>query len=199
MYFSIHIDSQNEQCYDSSKLMMHREKEKVARNRTFNGRIIHSRRYPMNIFTPTSQNQENLDSRTHVVARGKKLAVSAGLIMALSFFGFSTAWAGDYIHAKAPAAPIHLTGLSINISPGGFHIGIGVPSYGRSYGHSYRRFAPRPYWKHSRHHHGRQHHYAGPQRHNRGHGWKNDRHRGHSRGMDGRGVGGRGGHRGGRR
>ena len=193
----MHIDSQNEQRYDSSKLMMHTEREKVARNRTFNGRIIHSRRYPMNIFTPTSQNQENLDSKTPAVRRGKKLAVSVGLIMALSFIGFSAAWAGDYSHAKAPAAPIHLTSLSIQIGPGGFHFGIGSPFYGPAYvrPHVYVQPAPHRHWKHSRHQGNRQH-YASPQRHNRGHGWKNHNPRGNSRGNGG---GGNRGHRGGHR
>lgn len=196
MYFNVYIDSQNEQCYDSNKLMMHTERQKVARNRTFNGRIIHQRRYPMNIFKSTSQNQENLDLKNHAVAKGRKLAFIASLI-ALSCLAFSPAWAGDYPLAKAPAAPIHLTSLSIVIGPGGFHLGIGGPFYGRGYArpHVYVVPVPGPYWNQSRHH-GHHQHYVAPQRFNRGHGWKDNGPRGHFRGNGGRGNSGhRGGHR----
>lgn len=152
----------------------------------------------MNIFKSTSQHQRNLDSRTHSFARGKKLFLATGL-MALSCLAFSPAWAGDYSRANSSSALIHLTSVSIQIGPGGFHLGLGVPYYGYGYGrqHLYVQPAPHRHWKHSRHH-GNRHHYASPQRHNRGHGWKKDRHRGNFRGMGGRG-GGRGGHRGGRR
>ena len=152
----------------------------------------------MNICTSTSQHKESLDTSTHRVGKGKKWVLATSLI-ALSFVANSPVWAGDYTHAKVPEAPIHLTSLSIQIGPGGFHFGIGVPSYGRAYGHSYGRPGPRPYWKQSRHHHRRHHHYAEPKRFNRGHGWKNDRHRGNFGGKSGRGGSGRGGHRGGRR
>ena len=150
----------------------------------------------MNIFKSTSRHQENLDSKNHAVAKGRKLVFIAGLI-ALSCLAFSPAWAGDYPLAKAPAAPIHLTSLSIVIGPGGFHLGIGAPFYGRAYSrpHVYVQPAPHRHWKHSRHQGNRQH-YASPQRHNGGHGWKNDSPRGNSRGNGGGGNRGRrGGHR----
>lgn len=148
----------------------------------------------MHVFQFTSQQQQNRNTNFHPLAKSKKLLLASGLI-ALSCFGFSPAWAGE--PHSAPLSAIHLTGLSINIGPGGFHIGVGVPSYGRSYGrtHLHRRYAPQPYWKHSRHHHGRHQHYAKPHRFKHRHGWKSDRHRGNFRGKGGRGHGR---HRGGR-
>ena len=141
----------------------------------------------MNIFTSTSPPQSNLDFRVQRLERGKKWAFIASLI-ALSCLAFSSVWANEYTHAKIPVAAIHLTSLSIQIGPGGFHLGVGAPFYGRAYGPS-----PRHYWKHSRQHLRRHHHYDSPKRFNRGHGWKNDRHRGHFGGKS-RG-GNRGGHR----
>lgn len=155
-----------------------------------------SRRYPMNIFKPTSQHQRNLDSRTHPLARGKKLVLSACL-MALSSFAFSPAWAGEDSRSNSSLASIHLTGVSIQIGPGGFHLGIRAPYYGRAYSRPHlhvRPFAKR-YWKHQKRH-GYRHHYASPKRFNHGgHGWKNDGPRGNFRGKGGRGNGR---HRGGR-
>jgi len=144
----------------------------------------------MNILKSISGYQRNLDSRIHPLGRGKKIVLTASLV-ALSCFAFSPAWAGDYIYAKAPAAPIHLTSLSIIIGPWGFHLGIGAPSYGRAYPPSYVCAvpAPRPYWKQSRHL-GHNYHHVAPQRFNRGHGWKNAGQRGHFRGNNGRGNGG---------
>jgi hypothetical protein len=150
----------------------------------------------MNIFKSTSQHQQNLDSRTHPLARGKKLVLATSL-MALSCFAFSPAWAGDYGRAKTSSASIHLTSVSIQIGPGGFHLGIRAPYYGRAYArpHVYVVPAPRIYWEHSRHH-GNRHYYASPQRFNRGHGWKNHGSQGNFRGNGSRGnVGHRGGHR----
>ena len=150
----------------------------------------------MNIFKSTSGYQRNLDSKIHPLGRGKKIVLTASLV-ALSCFTFSPAWAGDYTYAKTPATPIHLTSLSIVIGPGGFHLGIGAPFYGRAYArpHVHVVPAPRPYWNHSRHY-GNHHHYAAPQQFNRAHGWKNDGPRGHFRGNNSRGNGGsRGGHR----
>jgi len=151
----------------------------------------------MNIFRSTSRHQENFDSRTLGLARRKKLALIASL-MALSCLAFSPVLAGDYIHAKVPAAPIHLTSLSIVISPEGFHLGIGAPFYGRAYvrPHVYVQPAPHRHWNYSRYY-GNHHHYAVPQRfNNRGHGWKNNGPRGNFRGNNGRGNGGhRGGYR----
>ncbi len=140
----------------------------------------------MDIFKSTSQQQHNRDTRMYPFAKGTRLFLATGLI-AFSCFGFSPAWASES-HSVKPAG-IHLTSLSINIGPGGFHIGVGVPSYGRSYGrtHLHRRHAHQPYWKHSRHHHGRHQHYGKPHRFNNRHGWKNDRHRGNFRGKGGRG------------
>ncbi len=150
----------------------------------------------MNIFPSTSQHPRKRDSSIHPLARGVKMVLATSLI-AFSCFAFSPAWAGDYTRAKATLAPIQLTGLSIQIGPGGFHIRIGVPSYGRAYGrsHVHVRPVPRPYWKSSRHP-GHRHHYVSPKRFNHRHGWKNDGHRGNFRGKGGRGNGG---HRGGRR
>jgi len=150
----------------------------------------------MNIFKSTSQHQENFDSRTQGLARGKKLALIASL-MALSCLAFSPAWAGNYSYAKAQAAPIHLASLSIQIGPGGFHLGIGAPFYGRGYArpHVHVVPVPGPYWNQLRHR-GYHQHYAAPQRFNRGNGWKNNGPRGNFRGNNGRGNGGhRGGHR----
>ena len=150
----------------------------------------------MNIFKPTSQHQRNLDSRTHPLARGKKVVLSTSL-MALLCFAFSPAWAGDYSRANSSAGSIHLTSVSIQIGPGGFHLGLGVPYYGHGYGRPHlhvRPFAKRHYWKHSRHH-GNRHHYASPKRFNRGHGLKNHGPRGNFRGKGGQG---KGRHRGGR-
>ena len=149
----------------------------------------------MNIFKPTSQHQRNFDSRTHPLARGKKLVLATSL-MALCCFAFSPAWAGVKTHAKSPAAPIHLTSLSIVIGPGGFHLGIRAPYYGRAYSHPHvyvRPFA-KPYWKHQKRH-GYRHHYGSSKRFGHRHGWKNDRPRGNFRGKGSRGNGR---HRGGR-
>jgi len=151
----------------------------------------------MNIFTSISGYQRNPDSRIHPLGRrGKKIILTASLV-ALSCFAFSPAWASDYTYAKVQEAPIHLTSLSIVIGPGGFHLGIGVPSYGRAYQPPYVYVvpAPRPYWKQSKHL-GHNYHHVAPQRFNRGQGWKHDGPRGHFRGNNGRGNGGsRGGHR----
>lgn len=150
----------------------------------------------MNFFTSTSRHQVNLESKIHAMARGKKLALITSLLT-LSCLAFSPAWAGEYPLLKAPATPIHLTSLSIVIGPGGVHLGIGGPFYGRAYARPHVHVVPAPHrhWKHSRHH-GNRHHYGAPQRFNRGHGWKNDAPRGHFRGNNGRGNGGhRGGHR----
>lgn len=150
----------------------------------------------MNIFPSTSRHQENLESKIHAVARRKKPALMVSLLV-LSCLAFSPAWAGDYPNAKAPAAPIHLTSLSIIIGPGGFHLGIGAPFYGRGYvrPHVHVVPVPRPYWNQLRHH-GHHQHYVAPQRFNRGHGWKAPGPRGNFRGNNGRGNGGhRGGHR----
>ncbi len=149
----------------------------------------------MNLFKSTSQHQINVDLSVHSLVQGKKWVLGA-ILIAFSCFAYSPVWAGDYAYTKVSVGSIHLTGLSINISPGGLYFGIGGPFYGPSYGHSYGRFAPRPYWKHSRHHHRRHHHYGKSHRHNHGHGWKNDRHRGKG-GQGGRR--GNGGRRGGRR
>ena len=151
----------------------------------------------MNLLNTTSENQRHLASRILLLRRAKKF----GLIISLTVFScltFSSVWASDRVDAKATSSGIHLTGLSIHISPGGLHIGIGVPSYGRVYGHSHYRPAPRHFWKHSKRHHRRHHHYDSPKRFNRGHGWKKDRHRGYFRGKGSRGGRGNGGHRGGR-
>lgn len=149
----------------------------------------------MNIFKSTSQHQRNLDSRTHPLARRKKLVLATSL-MALSCFAFSPAWAGDYSRANGSSALIHQTSVSIQIGPGGLHFGYGVPYYGHGYARPHlhvRPFAkPYGYWKHQKRH---RHHYAPLKRFKRGHGWKKDRHRGNFRGKGGRGNGR---HRGGR-
>ncbi len=159
----------------------------------------------MNLFKSTSPCQLNWYSKILTLS-GKKVVLSISLTV-IFFLTFSSASASDGIYASTTSSTIHLSGLSINISPGGFHIGIGVPSYGRTYGHSHYRSAPRHSWKHSRQHHRRHHHYDSPKRFNRGNGWKDDRHRnraygwkkdrhrGHFRGKSARG---RGGYRGGR-
>jgi len=149
----------------------------------------------MNILKSTSHHQRNLDSRIHPLARGKRLVLSTSL-MALLCFVFSPAWAGDYDHAKALSSPIHLTGVSIQIGLGGFHLGIRAPYYGLAYSrpHVYVVSAPRPYWNQSRHL-GYRHHYTSPKRFNRGHGWKNEGSRGNFRV---KGARGNGRHRGGR-
>ena len=140
----------------------------------------------MTIFKSTSQQQPKSHVTIQPLAKGNRLFLAVGLV-ALSCFGFSPAWAGGTPSDKS--ASILLTGLSINISPGGIHFGIGRPYYGRTYGytHLHRRHAVRPYWKHSGHHYGRDHHYAKPHRFKHRHGWKNDRSRGHVRGKGGRG------------
>ena len=150
----------------------------------------------MNIFKSTSQHHGNLDSRTHPLARGKNLVLATCLI-ALSCFAFSPAWAGEYGRAETSLASIHLTGLSILIGPGRFHVGIWAPYYGRAYSrpHLHLRPAPRPYWKSLRYY-GHRHHYGSHKRFNRGHGWKNEGSRGNFRVKGSRGNGG---HRGGRR
>ena len=109
---------QKEHWYDANKLVMDTVRQRVEQERTFNGRNIHSRRCAMNILKSTSHHQRNLDSRIHPLARGKRLVLSTSL-MALLCFVFSPAWAGDYDHAKALSSPIHLTGVSIQIGPGG--------------------------------------------------------------------------------
>ena len=149
----------------------------------------------MNIFKPTSQHQRNLDSRTHPLARGKKVVLSTSL-MALLCFAFSPAWAGDYSRANSSAGSIHLTSVSIQIGPGGFHLGLGVPYYGHGYGRPHLHVRPfaKPYWKHQKRH-GYRHHYGLSKRFGHRHGWKNDRHRGNFRAKGGRG---KGRHRGGR-
>ena len=156
----------------------------------------------MNIFKSTSQHRRNLDSRTHPLARGKKLVLATSL-MALSCFAFSPAWAGDYSRSNSSLASIHLTGVSIQIGPGGFHLGIRAPYYGRAYGHNGRVYSrphlhvrpfAKPYWKHQKRH-GYRHHYGLSKRFGHHHGLKNDRPRGNFRAKGGRGNGR---HRGGR-
>ena len=136
----------------------------------------------MKISTSISQHQDNRGPRSSSGVKGKKLALVGGLL-GLSCLVFSPAWAGDTAHAKALEAPIHLTSLSIQIGPGGFHFGIGSPFYGPAYvrPHIHVVPAPRPYWKPSRRH-GHHKHYAAPQRFNRGYGWKNSGPRGQFRG-----------------
>jgi len=148
----------------------------------------------MSIFTSTSRHQENVDSKIRPFAKGKNLVLIISFA-AVSCLAFSSAWAGEYASAKTPAVPIHLTSLSIQIGPGGFHLGIGAPFYGRAYGRPHSHVAPRHYWKHSRRSHRGHNHYSAPKRFNRGHGWKNDGPRGNFRGKGGRGNRG---HRGGR-
>ena len=150
----------------------------------------------MNSLKSTSQHKEEGSVCRHQGAGAKKLLLMTGF-MAIMFFAFSPAWAGDYSRSKVSPASVHLTGLSIQIGPGGFHIGIGGASYGRGYGgrHFYRGHGPHRHWKHSRHQHRRHNHYASPKRFGHRHGWKNDRPRGDFRGKSGRGNGG---HRGGR-
>ena len=147
----------------------------------------------MNIFKFTSGYQRNLDSRIHAVARRRKLAF-IGSLVAISCLAFSPAWAGYDTYAKMPATPIHLTGLSIQIGPGGFHLGIGVPSNGRAHvrTHGHLRPAPRTYWNPSRYN-GNRHHYASPKRFNQRHGWKRNGPRGNFAGNGGRGTRGHGG------
>lgn len=143
----------------------------------------------MNIFQSTSQLQQNLRFKIHSMAHGKKIIFAIALF-AISCFAVSPAWASDYDHAETTST--HLTGLSIQIGPEGFHIGIGVPHYSNAYGrsHLHVRPAPRHYWKHSRHHDRRHDHYASPQRFKNRHGWKHDAPRRNFRGMGGRGHGG---------
>jgi len=147
----------------------------------------------MNIFTFTPQHQGNLHSKLsklQFLAKGKKFFIIAGLV-ALFCLVFSPVLAGEYTHAKAPAVPISLTSLSIQIGPGGFHLGIGVPLYSRAYAGPYVHVmpAPRPYWNPSRHG-GNRHHHAAQKR---GHGWENDGPRGNFSGDGGRGNGRHGG------
>jgi len=150
----------------------------------------------MNILTSTSRHQENRGSRIYPVAKGRQVVLIVSLI-ALSCLAFSPAWAGNNNQSKVPAAPIHLTSLSIQIGPGGFHFGIGSPFYGPAYARPHIHVVPgsRYYWGHSRHQ-GHRGHYAAPQRNYRNHGGKNDRHQGSFRGNGG---GGNRGHRGGHR
>ncbi len=153
----------------------------------------------MNSIQSTSQSKENRGMGTQLT-KTRKFGLILGFII-LSCLTLTPAWAGGHSLDKAPTGNIHLTGLSIQIGPGGFHFGIGVPSYGRGYGgrHFYRGNGPQRHWKHYRHN-GHRHHYASPKRFGHRHGWKNDRHRGDFRGKGGRGSGrGNGGHRGGRR
>ncbi len=150
----------------------------------------------MKISTSISQHQGNRGPRSSSGVKGKKLALVGGLL-GLSCLIISPSWAGNNKHVKGMAAPIHLTGLSIHIGPGGFHFGIGSPFYGPAYvrPHVYVVPVPRPYWKQSRRH-GHHHHYVPPQRFNRRHGWKDNAPQGQFRGNQGRGNGGhRRGHR----
>ena len=153
----------------------------------------------MNSIQSTSQSKENLNRGT-LLTETRKLGLISGFII-LSCLTLTPAWAGDYSLKKSTTGNIHLTGISIQIGPAGFHFGIGVPSYGRGYGgrHFYRGNGGHRHWKPSRHR-AHRHHYAGPKRFGHRHGWKNDHFRGDFRGKGGRGGGrGNGGHRGGRR
>ncbi|MDH5427279.1 MAG: hypothetical protein OEZ57_01750 [Nitrospirota bacterium] len=150
----------------------------------------------MNILTSTSWHQENCGSRIYPVAKGRQVALIVSLV-ALSCLAFSPAWAENNNQSQVPVAPIHLTSLSIQIGPGGFHFGIGSPFYGPAYVRPHIHVVPgsRHYWGHSRHQ-GHRGHYAAPQRNYRSHGGKND---GHLGSFGGNGGGGNRGHRGGHR
>ena len=153
----------------------------------------------MNIFKLNSLNRKHRDSTKYPFLERRNLILATS-VLAISCLAFTPAWAGDDARATTSLANIHLTGLSIQIGPGGFQLGIGVPyySYGPVYGYSprYGRLGYRHFWKPPRHH-GHRRHFAPPRRFNRGHGWKNHRPRGNFRGA----MGGRSGsgHRGGGR
>ena len=152
----------------------------------------------MNIVIFTSQLEQHRHAKFFQL-RNKNLFIAIGLL-ALTCFGFSPVWAADYSHSRSTSSSIHLTGLSIHVGPGGFRVGVGPPYYGRHYGRVHVWPAPRYYWKHPRHYHGRHHHFAKPHRFKHRHGWKSDRSRGHFRGKGGRGGGrGNGAYRGGGR
>ncbi len=128
----------------------------------------------------TSQHEKSFDLNDHPKIRKMKQLFMIGLI-ALCCFTLSPAWAGDYSRSKTAAASIQLTGLSIYISPGGLHLGLGVPSYGRDHGRPHFRPFAKRYWKHQkRHRYGRG--YGSSKRFGHRHGWKNERHRGTFRG-----------------
>ena len=86
----------------------------------------------INLNSP-SQHERNFDRNNYSRARKIKQLFMTGLI-ALFCFTISPAWAGDYSRSGASAASMQLTGLSIYISPGGLHLGLGGSSYGRNYG-----------------------------------------------------------------
>ncbi len=152
----------------------------------------------MNIFKLNSLNQKHRDSTKYPFLNGKKMVLAAGILV-VCCLAFSPAWAGEVSRTKTSSGAIQLTGLSIQIGPGGFQLGLGLPyySYGPIYGYSpryYGRLGPRHFRKPPRHY-GHRRHYAPPRRFNRGHGWKNDRPRGNFRGRMGRGGSQRGGGR----
>ncbi len=150
----------------------------------------------MNKANPIWTPGEKHASKTHPWANKMKIVLMAGFV-ALLGLSLSPAWAGDFSHEKTVSGPIHLTSLSIQIGPGGFHLGIGAPFYGRAYSRPHIHVAPRHYWNSSRYSHRGHKHYSSPKRFNRGHGWKNDGPRGNFRGQGKGGWKGRG-HRGGR-
>ncbi len=102
---------------------------------------------------------------TVLMAFGLALVVSGGL---------SSAWAGERGVGKAASPYLNLTGFSVHIGPGGFHLGIGGPRYW--YPRPPRHFRPFPRF------------YRGP---GKGY-WHKHRFRGHRYGWGkpGRGYGG---------
>ncbi len=134
----------------------------------------------MNISHSTSQDERTFYLNNYAKARKMKQLFMTGLIT-LCCFTLSPAWAGNDSHGGTSAVSIQLTGLSIYVGPGGVHLGLGVPSYGRDYGRPHLRPFAKRYWKHQkRHRYG--YSYGSAKRYGHRHGWKNERHRGKFRG-----------------
>ena len=132
---------------------------------------------------PQDRCDELLQSRA-LLAHLRTIVVASSLCV-LFMGGMSSAWAAKQDGLPATRPVLHLTGFSLHVGPGGFHLGIGVPhryGYGR-----YDGFQSWGYYGGKRygHRHGPERHlysrYDRP-RHRHGHRFGYNRHHHHDRG-----------------
>jgi len=126
----------------------------------------------MNRITSTFLQVLPLKFRSRATAQFFTIVAFMGSL-ALSGFIVSPVWAGPYGGPQASTPSIHLTGVSIQIGPGGFHLGIGGPYYGPYVlPQIHVRPLPRPYYYGYSHHYGFRRQHVTPQRSNHRHGGK---------------------------
>ena len=126
----------------------------------------------MKTYATTSDRLERTSNSRKTRGGLRRVALAASLIF-LTVGGLTSAWAGDQHNATTRSPYLHLTGVSIHLDFGLFHLGGHHHHYQPIRHHNYR---------HGRHNYGHRNHYAGHGSYNR-----HDKHNGsrHFRGHDG--------------